>query len=109
MYWMTVSPDGGYGYEALITTTSGANAIGSPAGNDGNAFVTLLLASYNFTPTTELGYGCGNFSAGVLIDEGASSVPEPGTAALTIGAGLLLVSISRRKRLAPRPSQSGQP
>ena len=40
-YWLTVAPIGSTPGEGTsdVTTTSGANAIGTPPGNDGNAFV----------------------------------------------------------------------
>jgi hypothetical protein len=84
-YWLGLQPiSTGAGY---LVTTSGANAIGTPAGNDGDAFWTG--ATYGipnngqyFENTTNVYYDLSDFSLGV--DGAPISVPEPASWALTL-------------------------
>src|SRR5437667_7718167 len=50
-YWLNVTPvDNGTG-RSFNSTTSGANAVGMPPGNDQNAFFNSTFFGYNFTST----------------------------------------------------------
>jgi PEP-CTERM motif len=81
-YWLNVEPIGNGTGHSLNTTTSGANCVGMPCGNDGNSF---------FVPG---GFSTDDFSMGVI----GTVVPEPTTWAL-LGAGLsaLLIAASWRR------------
>jgi hypothetical protein len=90
-YWISVTADsvGYYGDQSYVETTSGANAIGLPKGNDGNTFV------YSNYPGTGLNYVAGSsiLSGEGLIDYSmgvvgtAISVPEPSSVVLALLSG----------------------
>ncbi|MDR3618455.1 MAG: PEP-CTERM sorting domain-containing protein [Paludisphaera borealis] len=102
-YWLAVAPDVS-NQNSYISTTSGANAVGSPAGNDGDSFVSSTFFGANFTPTSDdsqEGPGTWDYSMGV-IGTAAPTVPEPssllmGMVGLLASAGCLW---SRRRALA---------
>jgi hypothetical protein len=93
-YWLNVTPVGnGTGY-SVNSTTSGANCVGTPCGNDDNAFFTSTYFGTFFDHTYNQGQGLNDFSMGVI----GSVVPEPATVALlTCGVVALLVAARRRR------------
>ena len=116
-YWLAVAPDDlhngsiYYGAQSYIETTSGANAVGIPKGNDGMSYVTSNYptsgyGAYNFTPSTTALAGDGDgpiidFSMGVT---GTALIftPEPSTLmmAATGLVGSLVVLARRRAKIA---------
>ena len=110
-YWLAVSPDstGMYlGEQTYIETTGGANAIGTPAGNDGNSFASTNIpgASYSFADTTTILSGDGpqvDFSMGINGTSAPALVPEPSSLALiALGlAGTIGSMAWPRRRPAP--------
>ena len=103
-YWLAVAPDVAGG--AYITTTSGANAVGFPPGNDGNSFSSSTSFGDNFTPTTNPtleGPGTWDYSMGIIGTAAlVAPVPEPSWAALLPTAGLILLGHRRRRRIGLR-------
>ena len=95
-YWLAVAPlgTGGDGGDlSYISTTSGLNAIGLPAGNNANAFFDSAYFGNNFSSTTaSFGSEHHDYSMGV-----ESQVPEPGTL-LLLGAGLTALRARRGRR-----------
>ncbi len=98
-YWLAVAPDvsnvenGG----SLITTTSGANAVGTPPGNEGNSFVTSTFFGQYFLPTSDPsieGPGTWDYSMGI------TTVPEPPSLTLAFIAAAASASClwARRRR-----------
>jgi hypothetical protein len=66
-YFLNVTPIGHGTGRSFVNTTSGANSIGMPPGNNGNSFFNSAFFSANFTPTTvQLGQGTWDFSMGVV-------------------------------------------
>jgi len=65
-YFLNVTPvdnlDGGRSFNS---TTLGANCVGTPCGNDQNAFFDSTLFGFVFEPTLNLCSQCGDFSMGV--------------------------------------------
>src|SRR5207244_8348415 len=54
-YWLNVTPvDGGTG-RSFNSTTSGTNCIGTPCGNNQNAFFNSTYFGYFFSSTTNVG------------------------------------------------------
>jgi hypothetical protein len=101
-YWLGLQPISSTGYGYLVTT-SGANAIGTPAGNDGNAFWTeaslgIPLDGLNFKSTTSVASNLDDFSLGVTGVP--ANVPEPSSWALTfVCVGLLAYLRTRSRRV----------
>ena len=72
---------------------SGTNCVGTPCGNDQNAFFNSTFFGAFFTPTQVQGQDT-NFSNGVM----GTVVPEPATVALLVcGVGALLIAVRRRR------------
>jgi hypothetical protein len=93
-YWLNVTPGGNGSGRSFNTTTSGANCVGSPCGNDGNSFFNSTYFGAFFDHTSNWCDGCNDFSNGVI----GNVVPEPATIVLlTGGAGVLLVALRRRR------------
>jgi len=87
-YWVGMEPTtpAGYGY---LVTTSGANAIGTPAGNDSNAFFTSTDFDVFFVDTVPLdGH---DFSLGLT----GVAAPEPSVWMLLLG-GCAALGLWRR-------------
>ena len=96
-YWLSVSPiDDGSG-RSFISTTSGANAIGNPPGNDGNSFFNSSYFSADFGPASDyVFYSPADFSMGI---SGTNAVPEPSAIVLVAsGLGVLVLARFRRGR-----------
>lgn len=96
-YFLNVSPivPQGVNGQSFQSTTSGANAVGTPPGNDGNSWWNSNLFAVNFTSSTAIfGAGTWDVSGGVI----GTAVPEPATIALlACGAGALLIAARRRR------------
>jgi hypothetical protein len=101
-YWLQVTPvapNPGLG-QSFESTTSGAGAIGTPPGNDGNSFFDSTTFGADFVSASDfLGLDRADFSEGVT---GISvvAIPEPGPITLAgIGIlGLLGYGWYRRRR-----------
>jgi hypothetical protein len=65
-YWLNVTPIGDGTGRSFDSTTSGANAVGSPPGNNGNSFFNSTYFGRNFSdPQVDLGPGTWDFAMGV--------------------------------------------
>ena len=92
-YWLAVAPDVS-NQNSYIVTTSGANAIGTPPGNDGNSYFSSTFFSMSFVPTSDPaleGPGTWDYSMGV-VGTATVVIPEPssvimGLVGLVISAG----------------------
>jgi hypothetical protein len=94
-YWLNVTPIGNGGGRSFDSTTSGMNCVGTPCGNDMNAFFNSTFFGTNFTSTANEGQPS-DFSMGVIAH---TIVPEPSTLALlACGVGTLLIALRRRRR-----------
>ena len=92
-YWLNVTPVGNGTGRSFDLDTSGANCVGSPCGNDDNAFFTSTYFGYYFR-NTSTEFNQPDFSMGVI----GTVVPEPATVALfTCGVGALLIALRRRR------------
>jgi len=101
-YWLGLQPVGtstsDYGY---LVTTSGASAVGTPPGNNSNAFWTeselgIPLDGLNFTPTTSVASDLTDFSLGVT--GAVVSVPEPSSWALMLVSAGFIACLRLRSR-----------
>jgi hypothetical protein len=92
-YWLNVTPVGNGTGRSQITTTSGTNCVGTPCGNDQNAFFNSTFFGANFTSTSNEAQPY-DYSMGVV----GNVVPEPATLALlTCGLGALLIAVRRQR------------
>jgi hypothetical protein len=96
-YWLTVSPIGFGSGRSFVSETLGANAIGTPPGNNGNGFFNSSSFNVTFGDAADQTSGRPDFSQGVLIN-GGGSVPEPGTAGLLLGSATLLWFVRRLRQ-----------
>ena len=94
-YWVGIRPiaDSASDVVALLATTSGTNAVGTPAGNDGNSFLDSATLGFAFDPLQT------DFSAG-LTDDAVTGVPEPSSFVLA-GLGLLAATTARARARRP--------
>jgi len=103
-YWLNVTPVGNGTGRSFNTTTSGANCVGTPCGNDQNAFFNSTYFGVYFTSTSNEGQPY-DYSNGVI----GTVVPEPATVALlTCGVGALLIAFRRRRGMGKRGRVSGK-
>jgi hypothetical protein len=101
-YWLSVAPKGlgpGSGKAAFLYTTVGVNSVGSPGGNNGNAFV--FADNPNLDPDTIFA-NAADFHGGTNVDysmglESIPTVPEPASL-LTLSGLLGCLLLKRRKR-----------
>ena len=89
-----MTPIGDGSGRSFNSTTSGANCIGTPCGNDQNAFFNSTYFGAYFTSTSNEGQPY-DFSMGVTQE----FVPEPATVVLLI-FGLAPLIILRHRRAA---------
>jgi hypothetical protein len=92
-YWLNVTPVGNGTGRSFITTTSGTNCVGTPCGNDQNAFFNSTFFGTNFTSTSNEGQPY-DYSNGVI----GTVVPEPATIVLLICGLGALIALRRRHR-----------
>jgi hypothetical protein len=94
-YWLNVTPVGNGTGRSWNSTTSGTHCVGTPCGNDGNAFFNSTYFGYFFTSTANPNIGQPyDYSNGVI----GTVVPEPATVVLfTCGVGALLIALRRRR------------
>jgi hypothetical protein len=114
-YWLTNAPDIPspffFANALYISTTSGANAIGMPPGNDGNSFINTVglppALSFNYTPTSDPsveGPGTWDYSMGVTGTFTSVTVPEPSTAILGgFALGVCCLSVIGRRLIFGEP------
>jgi hypothetical protein len=99
-YWLQLSPNASGA--TYLSTTEGANAVGTPAGNNGNAFFDGAFFSADFESTvTFAGPDHHDFSMGVsgeIDPPSPPAAPEPTGLALLTTGGLPLFGFLRRRR-----------
>jgi hypothetical protein len=104
-YWLAVAPDVA-NQNSYISTTSGANAVGSPPGNDGDSFYSSTFFGESFVPLSDPsneGPGTWDYSMGVIgTARSLAPVPEPFGATLLPTAGLILLGYLRRRGIGVR-------
>jgi hypothetical protein len=103
-YWLNVTPVGNGTGRSFDATTSGANCVGTPCGNDQNAFFNSTFFGAYFTSTSNEGQPY-DYSMGVI----GAVVPEPATVALlSCGIGALLLTLRRRRGTSERRRVAGR-
>ena len=81
-YWLNVTPIGDLTGRSFETTTSGANCVGTPCGNNQNAFFNSNFFDANFTSTANEGVPS-DFSMGVNGTTGCGTPSPTPTATAT--------------------------
>ena len=100
-YWLNVTAVGNGGGRSFNSTTSGAHCVGTPCGNDQNAFFNSTFFGTYFTSTANESQPY-DYSNGVI----GTVVPEPATVALlTCGVGALLIALRRRRGIGKKGSR----
>jgi hypothetical protein len=105
-YWLTVAPIGPGTGNSFDTETFGANAVGTPPGNNGNSFINAPVLGINYQPAINFtGDNPTDFSMGVIgtLQGQSLDVPEidPGSAASALALlamGGTLLNSRRRAR-----------
>jgi hypothetical protein len=105
-YWLSVAPKAlgpGTGASAFLYTTSGANAVGTPAGDNGHAYV--FADNPNADPDTVFAnasvYHSGqhvDYSLGFAAIPTVSTVPEPSTMFTYLGLAAVFYVGNRFRR-----------
>ena len=93
-YWLMVAPSSPG--VSFVSTTSGANCVGTPCGTGNNSFFDSADFGAFFNPATDFLYPA-DFSMGVIGT--SSAVPEPSSLIMQ-GSGLLAVAGPVRRRLS---------
>ena len=94
-YWLNVTPVGNGTGRSWNSTTSGLHAVGSPPGNDQNAFFNSTFFGYNFTSTGNPFIGQPyDFSNGVI----GTVVPEPPPWAMMAMGAVVLIGVQQLRR-----------
>jgi len=95
-YWLSVSPlvgndtaSGGL-FDSYNSATVGANAVGSPPGNDANGLFNSPVLGDNFAPMLM------DYSMGVAGTLGPAAVPEPSAITL-LGLAILILSMHKAR------------
>lgn len=87
-YWLSVAPIGFGSGRSFVSSTSGANSVGTPAGNNANAFFNSSHFGSTFASTTAPSVGNqADFSLGVIGELPPAIVLTPNSGLSTSEAG----------------------
>jgi hypothetical protein len=92
-YFLNVTPVGSGVGRSFTSDTSGVNCIGTPCGNNGNAFFDSNFFGANYQSTAEQGQP-GDFSMGVI----GTVVPEPPPWAMMAMGAVVLIGVQQLRR-----------
>jgi hypothetical protein len=92
-YWLNVTPVGNGTGRSFDSTTSGAHCVGTPCGNDQNAFFNSTFFGTYFTSTSNEGQPF-DYSMGVI----GNVVPEPPPWAMMAIGAAVLVGVQQLRR-----------
>jgi hypothetical protein len=87
-YWLNVTPVGNGTGRSFNSMTSGTNCVGTPCGNDQNAFYNSTSFGAYFTSAPY------DFSNGVI----GTVVPEPSFWAMMAMGAVVLIGVQRLRR-----------
>jgi len=91
-YWLMVAPSSPG--VSFVSTTSGANCVGTPCGTGNNSFLDAVDFAAFFNPATDY-LSPADFSMGVIGT--SSAVPEP-SSLIMLGTGLAALAGAARRR-----------
>jgi hypothetical protein len=118
-YWLNVTPIGDLTGRSFDTTTSGANCVGTPCGNNQNAFFNSNFFGANFTSTSNEGVPS-DFSMGVNGTTGcgtpsptptatATATPTPTATPTATATATPTATSTPTPTIAPRPTPTPRP
>jgi hypothetical protein len=90
IYFLNVTPVGSGQGRSFTSDTSGVGCIGTPCGNNGNAFFDSNFFGANYQSTAEQGQS-GDFSMGVI----GTVVPEPPPWAMMAMGAVVLIGVQQ--------------
>jgi hypothetical protein len=92
-YWLNVTPVGNGTGRSFNATTTGTNCVGTPCGNDQNAFFNSITFGAYFTSTANEGQPY-DYSNGVI----GTVVPEPPPWVMMALGAVVLIGVQRLRR-----------
>jgi hypothetical protein len=102
-YWLNVTPIGDGTGRSFESTTSGANCVGTPCGNNQNAFFNSNFFGATWQPTSEQGQPY-DFSMGVIGTVSGGGTPTPTPTATATATGTAPPRSTPTPRLRPTPA-----
>jgi hypothetical protein len=106
-YHLSVWPVGDLTGRSFNSTTAGANCIGTPCGDDANAFWTSNFFGVDFIPTTDPSVGCLPPNECIDFSMGVNGVVSGGGGEITLSATVRRVHGNRLVALSWTPADGG--
>jgi hypothetical protein len=107
-YWLNVTPIGDLTGRSFDSNTSGANCVGTPCGNNQNAFFNSNFFGANWQSTSEWGQPT-DYSMGVIGTVGGGGTPTPTATATVTPTSTATATPTSTARPTPTPRLAPSP